>query len=576
MLKDITGVIGGLGLFLLGMSVMTEGLKNLAGESLRQALSRFTRSPLTGAATGLVVTAIIQSSSATTVMAVGFVGAGLLTFTQALGIILGANIGTTLTGWLVALLGFKLDLKETVLPVIFLGAMLRLFGRGRGVAAGNALAGFGLVFAGIAALQGGLLSFRDVLTPETFPAGTALGRLLLVLLGVLITLVTQSSSAGVAVAITALHSGNINLTQAGSLVIGMDVGTTVSAAMAAIGGSVNARRTGWAHVIYNLFTATGAFFLLPFFVIGWAATVPAVHANSEIGLVTFHTLFNVTGVLIVLPFSRQFAALIQRLVPAAEHELSRRLEPSLLNQPQVAIDSVLATLHELAGVVFSSLATVLESGHRVARAWHRLDEAGQAASETRRYLNQIDPRAAGGSLRQRHSVAIHVLDHTARLITRCRKLDRLRATRSDPELVRWGSELAAAIRGMPTDSADSTPDRDRPSPPDATTAGTTGETAATSPPSHALPAVGIAAVNQRLESLWRQLDERIEPFRRETIDQTSAGETTTDGAIARLDAIRWLRRITYHAWRIVYHLSKTEPAAKVESPGKNSGAGPGP
>ena len=135
---------------------MTDGLRALAGSAIRGALMRFTRSPLSGAVTGAVSTAILQSSSATTVAAVGFVGAGLITFSASLGIIFGANIGTTMTGWLVALLGFKLNLGTVILPVILVGTILRLFGNGRAANIGYALAGFGLIFVGITLMQQGM------------------------------------------------------------------------------------------------------------------------------------------------------------------------------------------------------------------------------------------------------------------------------------------------------------------------------------------------------------------------------------------------------------------------------------
>ncbi|MCG8325163.1 MAG: Na/Pi symporter, partial [Thiotrichales bacterium] len=141
--------LGGLGLFLLGMIIMTGSIRELAGSSLRRFLLKFTKTPVSGVLTGTVSTAILQSSSATTVASVGFVAAGILTFSQALGIIFGANIGTTVTGWMVALLGFKLKLGEIVLPLILIGAALKLFGKGKAGSAGLALAGFGLIFVGI-------------------------------------------------------------------------------------------------------------------------------------------------------------------------------------------------------------------------------------------------------------------------------------------------------------------------------------------------------------------------------------------------------------------------------------------
>ena len=190
--------IGGLGLFLIGMSVMTDGLRRLAGRGLRTVLRRFTRSPSSGAAVGATTTAIVQSSSATTVAAVGLVGAGAMTFAQSLGIIFGANLGTTVTGWLVLLFGFKVELGTLAFPIVFAGALGITFGRGRWTALGYALAGFGLLFIGIDLLQGGMAGLEGRLTPDSFPPDTWRGRLQLVGLGVLITLITQSSSAGVA------------------------------------------------------------------------------------------------------------------------------------------------------------------------------------------------------------------------------------------------------------------------------------------------------------------------------------------------------------------------------------------
>lgn len=210
----IIQVFGGLGLFLLGMIVITEGLRALAGDAMRSFLLRFTQSPLSGAATGAVMTTILQSSSATTVAAVGFVGAGLMTYSQALGVIFGANIGTTIKGWLIVLVGFKLQLGTFLLPLIFIGATLRLFSKGRWSHAGYALAGFGLIFVGIAAMQEAMSGLQGIVSFEQLAGDSFIGRLQLLLLGILFTLITQSSSAGVAATLTALFAGMIQFEQA--------------------------------------------------------------------------------------------------------------------------------------------------------------------------------------------------------------------------------------------------------------------------------------------------------------------------------------------------------------------------
>lgn len=198
MTTTVIHAIGGLGLFLLGMIVITDGLRALAGNAMRKVLMRFTHSPLSGVLAGATTTAILQSSSATTVATVGFVSAGLISFSGALGIIFGANIGTTFTGWLVAILGFKLKLSTAVLPLLFIGASLNLFAKGRWPSLGYAIAGFGLIFVGITSMQDAMGSLNELITPEKLPADTLVGRLQLVALGIITTVITQSSSAGVA------------------------------------------------------------------------------------------------------------------------------------------------------------------------------------------------------------------------------------------------------------------------------------------------------------------------------------------------------------------------------------------
>ncbi|MEC7907252.1 MAG: Na/Pi symporter [Verrucomicrobiota bacterium] len=193
-MEELITAVGGLGFFLFGMAVMTSGLKKLAGERMHHWLGRATNTPVSGALTGATVTAIVQSSSATTAAAIGFVGAGLMTF-QALGILFGANIGTIITGWAVALLGFKLKLGEVSLPLLFIAALLYLNkSRRRLRGSGKALAGFALIFLGIDFLQTGISGARDWIDLSDVQASAFGGRVLLVLIGIALTLITQSSS----------------------------------------------------------------------------------------------------------------------------------------------------------------------------------------------------------------------------------------------------------------------------------------------------------------------------------------------------------------------------------------------
>src|SRR5690606_7299794 len=184
---------------------------------------------------------------------------GLLTLPAGIAVVFGANIGTTSIGWIVALLGLKLSVGSLAMPLLALGALLRLLARGRIAATGLALAGFGLIFVGIDMLQGGMEVVAERFDPASLPSGSVGARLLLVVIGIVMTIVMQSSGAAVAATLTALHSGAIGLEQAAALVVGQNIGTTATAAIAAVGASVPARRTATAHILFNLVAASVVF-----------------------------------------------------------------------------------------------------------------------------------------------------------------------------------------------------------------------------------------------------------------------------------------------------------------------------
>src|SRR6516225_6813547 len=205
-------ILGGVGLFLLGMTVMTEGLKSLAGSGLRTVLGKAAATPLRGSFWGALVTLLVQSSSATIMTTIGLVSAGLLTFPQGLGLVFGANVGTMGTGWLVALIGVRVSLTAAALPMIFFGALIKLLGRGRVSGAGAALAGFGLVLFGLTTLQQGMGGLAERLHPADLPVvfgpnvswgASFFGVLALVVIGVAMTTVMQSSTAAIAVTLSA-------------------------------------------------------------------------------------------------------------------------------------------------------------------------------------------------------------------------------------------------------------------------------------------------------------------------------------------------------------------------------------
>ncbi|CTQ41830.1 Na/Pi cotransporter family protein [Roseibium aggregatum] len=513
MFLSFMSALGGVGLFLIGMLLLTDGLKALAAQRMRDVLSRFTSTPLSGAVTGALTTAVIQSSSATTVAAVGFVASGLLTFPQALGVIFGANVGTTLTGWLVAVLGFKLDLGQIALPFVFFGAIARLAFRGRIALAGQALAGFCLIFIGIEHMKDGLDAFSGVVTPTDFPPDTLFGRLQLVLIGMLITVVTQSSSAGVATALAALGAGAINFPQAAALVIGMDVGTTFTAALATIGGGTMARRTGYAHVIYNVMTGVMAFFLLgPFQLVAGALTG---NGDSQIALVAFHSFFNALGVVLVLPLARPFARLIEHLVPEKGSDLTSRLDPLVLRDPHAAASLAGQTVAHLETLIIERLRSRLGAK---SSAYEELDreDLAKAIAETRTYLDKIIVPPNDMAFQEELKGLFHILDHLSRLLYRCDQRQRIDELSLDHRLKR----LAGLLLGVTDISA-----RQK----DAKTQEKTLD---------------------RLRLLMRR-QRRLNRDR--LIAMAAADAVPAETVWLKLDALRWLHRVSYHLWRIRLH-----------------------
>ena len=506
---------------------MTEGLQKLAGRAVRAALMRFTHSPLSGAMTGAASTAVLQSSSATTVAAVGFVGAGLLSFPAALGIIFGANIGTTFRGWLVALLGFKLQIGTIALGIVLIGAILRLFAKHRLSDTGYAIAGFGLIFVGVSELQQAMAGLEGIITPDHLPDDTLSGRVLLVMLGIAITAITQSSSTGVAAALTALYAGAISFEQAAALIIGMDIGTTITAAMATIGATVDARRTGYSHVIYNLFTGTAAIFLITPYIFIWQSISPgALYAEPEIALVAFHTSFNILGVIIVLPFTSRFARMIQKLVPEKRPIYTRRLDEGLLADASLALSAAQDSTRTEFIVLLGHINAVLSGNGDKQRV--DLAELQTALDQTHSYVDSIHMESHEGADWQRLLALSHTLDHLQRLHERCEEdEDRAITARENEELSAINSMLISTI---------------------------------------------VDVINNIDNKQWQQasllakktaaqIHDQVEPLREAIIEKMAHDKIDATIATDQLEAIRWLQRVSEHIARISHHSQQAIVAA---------------
>jgi phosphate:Na+ symporter len=336
-------LFGGVGLFLLGMSMMTDGLEQAAGLELQRILRGATRTRWHALGSGLLVTAVVQSSSAVTVAAIGFVNAGLLSLAPALWVLFGANVGTTMTGWIVALVGLKFKVEALALPLVSLGVVLRLTGRGqRRGAVGTAVAGFGLLFLGIALLQ---QSFTGLASSLTVPQGTGAWAVAAqVLAGLVMTVLVQSSSASMAIAITAAQGGLLTAQGAAAVVIGANIGTTVTAVLAAVGATPNARRAAAAHVAFNVITAGVALLMLPWMIDALAHMREALELPPDPAakLALFHTAFNVIGVLLMWPLADALTRWLQQRFRRREEDEAqpRFLDANVLAVPSLALDAL--------------------------------------------------------------------------------------------------------------------------------------------------------------------------------------------------------------------------------------------
>lgn len=380
MINTLFQILGGLALFLLAMGMMTDGLKNSAGHQLRHILGVWTKTPLKGFGTGVLITGIVQSSSAVTVATIGFVNAGLLNISQSLGVVFGANVGTTMTGWLVSLVGFGIKIEAFAMPLLATGMALKLLGPGhRSKSLGDALAGFALFFLALSLLKDSLGGLTDEFNGEGI-VGQAYGLPLYVLFGLLATMLTQSSSAALAIILSAAASNLLTLDNAAAAVIGANLGTTSTAALAVLGATANARRLALGHVIFNLVTGLIALTILP--VMLWLVATLAnwfeLGAHPAISLALFHTLFNVLGAMIMLPFAPRFAHLLSRMFRGQEEDNAepRYLDKTLVKTPELAIAAVDQEMKRLIDLTRGLLRVCID---REALKVHQIQPKSEAA-----------------------------------------------------------------------------------------------------------------------------------------------------------------------------------------------------
>ncbi len=322
MIGTILTILGSLGLFLFGMKVMSEALQKLSGERLRGMMRTMTSNRFVGLGTGFGITCLVQSSSATTVMIVSFVNASLLTVTEAIGMIMGANLGTTTTFWIVSFLGFKFSISAIALPLIGVALPLIFSRKPRLRDTGEFVMGFGILFLGLMFLKDSVPDIRN--SPEIlafvqdYTGRGLVSVFFFFIFGTILTVVVQSSSVAGAITLTMAYKGWIDYPSACAIILGENVGTTITANIAAMGGNTNAKRAALAHFAFNIIGVIWAIALFDQFsgLVDWIMPCEATQsANIPLHMAAFHSLFNLTNIILLIGFVSQLGRLVERLLP---------------------------------------------------------------------------------------------------------------------------------------------------------------------------------------------------------------------------------------------------------------------
>ncbi len=340
MILMILQIIGSIGVFLFGMKIMSDGLQRSAGQKLQSVLNFMTQNRFMGVLTGIFITSIIQSSSATTVMVVSFVNAGLLSLTQAISTIMGANIGTTVTTWIVSYFGFKVKISVLALPIVGIGLPFMFSKRKKYRDFGDFIIGFGILFIGLGMLRDSIPDITQYPQTQAFLATLSSNGIwsyfLYVIAGTILTMIIQSSSAMMTVTVAMAFKGWIDLPSAMALCLGENIGTTITAYIASFGTNVSARRAARAHTLFNVAGVIWMSFVFVYFknLLTWITPWDFYNrANFPLDLALFHTLFNITNTILLIGFVPQFARIVERLVKPTSRDTDTSYRLQYISTP---------------------------------------------------------------------------------------------------------------------------------------------------------------------------------------------------------------------------------------------------
>ena len=472
----ITGVLflaaGGLALLFFGMREMADGLQNLASHRLKAMLGFFTRNRIIAVFAGAVMTILVQSSSATTVLTVGFVNAGMLSLTQSVGVIMGANIGTTVTAWLVSLFSVLAVLKITkyAMPAIAIGLLLRSFSRRhQGRYVGQFLFGFGLLFLGLSLMKDGFEPLKDSAFVRDVTVQFASHPMFGVLAGIVFTILLQSSSATIAILQLLAMQGQISFDAAIPVLIGDNIGTTITAQLAALGvDNSNAKRTAMAHTLFNCFGAVWALPLISYGIFGrivdavtpWEIYPEVVNPKTVASSIAVsHTLFNITNTIVFLPFTTQLAWLATKLAPRgrdADFEGPKFLDRNLLHSPTLGMEAVVRELGHMVDLARQGLhravAGVRENKNYLKDVETLEDNVDTLQVEIFRYLNDLSTQGLGVEDTLRLPRIFHAVNDVEKISDFAERLMRLQSrieAENAPEVMAHFDEVAGlAVEAM--------------------------------------------------------------------------------------------------------------------------------
>jgi len=353
---NIFSLVGSLALFLFGMKTMSEGLEKFAGDRLRSILAAMTKNRVMGVMTGILITALIQSSSATTVMVVSFVNAGLMTLAQSIGVIMGANIGTTVTAWIISAVGFKVNIAAFAIPMLAIGMPLLFSNKGNRKSIGEFVFGFSFLFMGLSYLQEAAtaMNIGDMVAGMLahVPQDSFFTILLFVIVGAIVTMIVQASAATMAITLMlfGMNIPGFGFEQAAALAMGQNIGTTITAFMASLTANTQARRAALAHMFFNVFGVV--FFLIVFYpacnAVSWFVDNVMGGGNDLFKLSAFHTAFNIINTLLLIGFVPQIEMLVCKVLPMKAQEEDYRLKfisGGLLSTAELSIIEAQKEIH---------------------------------------------------------------------------------------------------------------------------------------------------------------------------------------------------------------------------------------